>query len=84
MVSVTVSAATRTPPTTLDTGAEHLDAATTEPPAGAMAPGFLHTSGNQILDSAGMPVQIAGVNWFGLESPSTVPCTDCGPAATRT
>lgn len=73
MVSVTVSAATRTPPTTLTPGLSISDAATTEPPAGAMAPGFLHTSGNQILDSAGMPVQIAGVNWFGLESSTGAP-----------
>lgn len=29
--------------------------------------GFWHTSGNQILDAAGNPVQIAGVNWFGFE-----------------
>ena len=49
------------------------DAAANEPGTGAMAPGFLHTSGNQIVDSAGNPVQISGVNWFGLESPTGAP-----------
>jgi endoglucanase len=35
------------------------------PAAGA---GFWHTSGNQILDSAGNPVKIAGINWYGFET----------------
>jgi len=35
--------------------------------------GFFHTSGNQILDAAGRPVQIAGVNWFGLETDTFSP-----------
>ena len=30
--------------------------------------GFLSTSGNQIVDAAGNPVKLAGVNWFGLET----------------
>ncbi len=30
--------------------------------------GFWHTSGNQILDSNGTPVRIAGVNWYGFET----------------
>lgn len=30
--------------------------------------GYFHTSGNQIVNSAGTPVRIAGVNWFGFES----------------
>src|SRR5262245_13998057 len=34
---------------------------------------FFSTSGNQIVDGAGHNVQIAGVNWFGLESPAAVP-----------
>ncbi|WP_319428522.1 Calx-beta domain-containing protein [Mycobacterium sp. RTGN5] len=49
------------------------DASVTEPGAGGMAPGFLHTSGNQILDSQGKPVQISGVNWFGAEGSNGVP-----------
>ena len=49
------------------------DASVTEPPAGGMAPGFLSTSGNQIIDSAGNPVQISGVNWFGMESTTGAP-----------
>lgn len=35
--------------------------------------GFFHTSGNQILDAAGRPVQIAGVSWFGLETDTFSP-----------
>jgi len=47
------------------------------PPGGAtVAPdvgtGFWHTSGNQILDSTGSPVRIAGINWYGFETPDQV------------
>ncbi|MFC7263641.1 cellulase family glycosylhydrolase [Streptomyces lutosisoli] len=36
----------------------------------AVAPGagYWHTSGRQILDAAGQPVRIAGINWFGFET----------------
>jgi endoglucanase len=34
--------------------------------------GFWHTHGNQILDSANRPVRIAGINWYGFETPSAV------------
>ncbi|WP_327315976.1 cellulase family glycosylhydrolase [Streptomyces sp. NBC_01235] len=30
--------------------------------------GYWHTSGRQILDAAGQPVRIAGINWFGFET----------------
>ncbi|MGW4381471.1 cellulase family glycosylhydrolase [Kitasatospora sp. NPDC004531] len=40
------------------------------PAAGA---GFWHTSGRQILDEAGNPVRIAGINWFGFETSNYVP-----------
>jgi endoglucanase len=30
--------------------------------------GYWHTGGRQILDAAGQPVRIAGVNWFGFET----------------
>ncbi|UFN49473.1 cellulase family glycosylhydrolase [Roseomonas sp. OT10] len=33
-----------------------------------VAAGWFHTAGNQIVDAAGKPVQIAGINWFGMES----------------
>ena len=42
-------------------------------PGGTAAPGWLSTSGNQIVDSAGHSVQIAGVNWFGFESTNMSP-----------
>ncbi|MDB5489924.1 MAG: endoglucanase, partial [Reyranella sp.] len=42
-------------------------------PGGGAAPGWLSTSGNQIVDSAGHSVQIAGVNWFGFENNDLAP-----------
>jgi aryl-phospho-beta-D-glucosidase BglC (GH1 family) len=49
------------------------DASVNEPGTGGIAPGFLHTSGNQIVDSQGKPVQLTGVNWFGAQSSNGVP-----------
>ncbi|MFN8073364.1 MAG: cellulase family glycosylhydrolase [Mycobacterium sp.] len=49
------------------------DASATEPGSGGIAPGYLHTSGNQIVDSQGKPVQLSSVNWFGAESTNLVP-----------
>ena len=46
-------------------------AALTAPAAGVGA-GYWHTSGNQILDSNGNPVRIAGVNWYGFETPDEI------------
>ena len=60
-------AATATP------GLSISDASATEPGAGGMAPGFLHTAGNQIVDSQGKTVAISGVNWFGMESTTQAP-----------
>ncbi|MCD7441346.1 cellulase family glycosylhydrolase [Streptomyces lincolnensis] len=34
--------------------------------------GYWHTSGRQILDAAGQPVRIAGINWFGFETSNNV------------
>ncbi len=48
------------------------DATATEPGTRVGA-GYWHTSGNQILDAAGNPVQIAGVNWYGFEGYNGVP-----------
>ncbi|MEV0172838.1 cellulase family glycosylhydrolase [Streptomyces sp. NPDC050803] len=45
----------------LGAGAQTAEAA--EPGAG-----YWHTSGRQILDAAGQPVRIAGINWFGFET----------------
>lgn len=41
--------------------------------ATTLGQGYLHTSGSQILDSQGQPVRIAGVSWFGLETPTYAP-----------
>jgi endoglucanase len=38
----------------------------------AVGAGYWHTSGDQILDSAGNPVRIAGINWYGFETPDEV------------
>ncbi len=35
--------------------------------------GYWHTNGAQILDAYNRPVRIAGINWFGLETPSYSP-----------
>jgi endoglucanase len=47
-------------------------AAAVAPAASGVGAGFWHTSGNQILDSAGNPVRIAGINWYGFETPDEI------------
>jgi endoglucanase len=39
------------------------------PCAVAQGAGYWHTSGNQILDANGTEVRIAGINWYGFETP---------------
>jgi endoglucanase len=39
------------------------------PAAFAQGAGYWHTSGNRILDSNGQVVRLAGVNWYGFETP---------------
>ena len=39
------------------------------PCARAQGAGYWHTSGNKILDSNGTEVRIAGINWYGFETP---------------
>jgi aryl-phospho-beta-D-glucosidase BglC (GH1 family) len=38
-----------------------------------IGPSYFSTSGNQIVDTAGHDVQIAGVNWFGMQNTNQVP-----------
>ena len=40
---------------------------------GSSGTGWFSTHGNQIVDSAGNQVEIAGVNWFGFESSTLAP-----------
>jgi len=47
-------------------------AASQAPAATGVGAGYWHTSGNQILDSGGNPVRIAGVNWYGFETPDEI------------
>ena len=49
-----------------------MDAATAAPASSGAGTGYWHTSGNQILDSDGNPVRIAGVNWYGFETPDEI------------
>ena len=42
------------------------------PAASGVGSGYWHTSGNQILDSSGNPVRIAGINWYGFETPDEI------------
>ncbi len=46
--------------------------AVAQPAAGGAGQGYWHTSGSQILDSAGDPVRIAGINWYGFETPDEI------------
>jgi chitinase len=46
---------------------------TTVTEGGAGETGWFSTRGNQIVDGAGNPVEIAGVNWFGFESSTLAP-----------
>ncbi|MGD0832282.1 MAG: glycoside hydrolase family 5 protein, partial [Terracidiphilus sp.] len=39
------------------------------PSAWGQGAGYWHTSGNKILDSNGTEVRIAGINWYGFETP---------------
>jgi endoglucanase len=39
------------------------------PCAMAQGTGYWHTSGNKILDSSGTEVRVAGINWYGAETP---------------
>jgi endoglucanase len=41
-------------------------------PAASTGSGYWHTSGSQILDSGGNPVRIAGINWYGFETPDEI------------
>ncbi|MFD9739450.1 cellulase family glycosylhydrolase [Umezawaea sp. NPDC059074] len=36
--------------------------------AGGTGTGYLHTSGNKIVDSGGTTVRLTGINWFGMET----------------
>jgi len=55
------------------------DVSVNEPASGTstgskgIAPGFLHTDGSQIVDSAGNNVKLTGVNWFGAEGYAFAP-----------
>lgn len=40
--------------------------------AGGFGSGYWQASGNQILDAAGNPVRIAGINWYGFETANAV------------
>jgi endoglucanase len=40
--------------------------------ASAQGSGYWHTSGNQIVDSSGHTVRIAGINWYGFETTDEV------------
>src|ERR1044072_3458977 len=56
---------------TLVAGAAVAVGVTTARPAGAAGgtgTGYLHTSGNKIVDSTGATVRLTGLNWFGMET----------------
>jgi len=47
-------------------------AAVPAPGATTTGAGYWHTSGSRILDAAGNPVRIAGINWYGFETSDEV------------
>jgi len=49
------------------------DVVVTEGSPGSVSSGALTTLGNQIVDAAGEPVRLAGVNWFGFETTNFAP-----------
>jgi endoglucanase len=59
-------------PVALRISAQDTPASAVIPAASGVGAGYWHTSGNQILDSAGNPVRIAGVNWYGFETPDEI------------
>jgi endoglucanase len=40
--------------------------------ASAQGSGYWHTSGNEIIDSSGRAIRIAGINWYGFETTDEV------------
>ncbi len=52
---------------------ERLPAVGAAGPGSLLPEGPLHTSGNQIVSAAGHYVRLAGINWFGLETPGFAP-----------
>jgi endoglucanase len=67
--------------------AAHAAAAVPAAAAAGVGAGYWHTSGNQILDSNGNPVRIAGINWYGFETTDEIahgrPPRHRSPAANR-
>jgi endoglucanase len=49
-----------------------ISGAAAQPAASGVGAGYWHTSGNQILDANGNPVRIAGINWYGFETPDEI------------
>jgi len=47
-------------------------AARAQAQASDVGAGYWHTSGNQLIDSDGNPVRIAGINWYGFETPDEI------------
>jgi endoglucanase len=71
--SPAASAATATSgPAAASSAAGGGPAATSAAAATAVGAGYWHTSGNQILDSGNNPVRIAGINWYGFETPDEI------------
>ncbi|RLS26123.1 MAG: hypothetical protein DWH74_00215 [Planctomycetota bacterium] len=72
-LTVASSSTPVTPPVTLPTLAVGDATLTLSASSGTVTTsGFLSASGNQIVDAAGNPVRISGVNWFGFETSNKV------------
>lgn len=69
LIAAGAAAALATATLTVATSAAPASAAPAASTAGA---GYWRTSGNEILDAAGNPVRIAGINWYGFETTDEV------------
>ncbi|MFD7641779.1 cellulase family glycosylhydrolase [Kitasatospora sp. NPDC059795] len=73
LLALTFAAAPATPAVPATSTAPTSIASAVPGAAATAGAGFWHTSGRQILDEAGTPVRIAGINWFGFETSNYVP-----------
>ncbi|WP_110515234.1 cellulase family glycosylhydrolase [Herpetosiphon llansteffanensis] len=71
-IPTSIATATSTPRPTNTAIPTSIATATSTPIGNSNTDDWLHTNGNQIVDSAGRPVWLTGVNWFGFNATERV------------
>ncbi len=71
-IPTTIATATSTPRPTNTAIPTSIATATSTPIGNSNTDDWLHTNGNQIVDSAGRPVWLTGINWFGFNATERV------------